>query len=87
MAVRIWVSLHASLCLGEGDGEKGLPLFSREGDAPVMLGVFAGEDVPLSHNLSGEVEGALWLAVEVELLDADFVFLTLEVHGRKYITF
>src|SRR3989338_4843581 len=82
-AVRRWVSLHASSsALEKGNGEKGVPLFCREGDAPVMLCVFAGEDVPLSHDLSGKVYGRLWLTVEVELLDTDFVFFTLEVHGR-----
>ena len=80
--MRRWVSLHASSsALEKGNGEKGVPLFCREGDAPVMLGVFAGEDVPLSHDLSGKVYGRLWLTVEVELLDTDFVFFTLEVHG------
>jgi len=47
-----------------------------------MLGVFAGEDVPLTHDLSGEVYGRLWLAVEVDVLDADFVTLG-EAHGEE----
>ena len=47
-----------------------------------MLGVFAGEDVPLTHDLSGNVYGRLWLAVEVDVLDADFVTLG-EMHGES----